>query len=118
MVGIQAGDELQSCRESATVRCELKTLCDRGTAEMVSVTNGLVYPIKQGDCWVFLKEVIAAEEVVCDAVYSFVLVCGHVVSIDGAECLCIGHGILEEPVASRLFFGTNKVIEELQRLLG
>lgn len=38
---------------------------------------------------------IAAEEVECDAVYSSVLVCGHVVSIDGVECLCIGHGILD-----------------------
>jgi len=41
----------------------------------------------------------------CSAIYSLVLDEGHVVSINGAEVICLGHD-LEDPVLKHEYFGS------------
>eukprot|EP00656_Telonema_subtile_P016553 TRINITY_DN18750_c0_g1_i2.p1 TRINITY_DN18750_c0_g1~~TRINITY_DN18750_c0_g1_i2.p1 ORF type:complete len:122 (-),score=33.86 TRINITY_DN18750_c0_g1_i2:27-392(-) len=89
---------------------------------MVTLTSGLVltpyHPIKQQGLWCFPLDVEKPVEVQCDAVYSFVLDRGHTLEISGIECVCLGHGIHGDVVASHSFFGTNQVVDALAALPG
>eukprot|EP00798_Chlamydomonas_sp_ICE-L_P026003 gene26003-11694_t len=50
-------------------------------------------------------------------VYNYVLASGHIASVDGVECVTLGHGF-QEDVVRHPFFGSQAVVEELQMLPG
>lgn len=94
--------------------------------EMVQLPGGLVvtcwHPVKDTNEWKFpgqLAGAIHSKAMDCSAVYSFVLEdCQESMTINGVECVCLGHGILQDPVASHAFFGTQRVIEALEAMPG
>ena len=49
--------------------------------------------------------------------YNFVLDKGHEVTIEGTECVTLGHG-LEGPVVSHAYFGTSRVVDDLRAMRG
>ena len=48
--------------------------------------------------------------------YNVVLSRHHVISINGLNCITLGHGVTGHPVLSHPFFGTRAVVASLRRL--
>lgn len=51
-------------------------------------------------------------------VYNLVLDGGHVVVVDGVEAVTLGHGMEDDDVVRHPYFGTERVVRELQALPG
>ena len=112
------------------VVCVLKTnLTTVGPINLVVLQNELIvtpwHPVRIGGIWQFPCQVADCKIYTgeCDAVYSFIVknvddkVNKEVttgMNINGIECITLGHGICDDPVASHPFFGSVKVIEDLQ----
>lgn len=54
-------------------------------------------------------------EISCDAVYNFALDQSHTVLVNDVECVTLGHGFKED-VVRHTYYGSQRVIEDLQRL--
>ncbi len=54
----------------------------------------------------------------CEAVYSFILDDGHVMLINGVECISMGHGFTDNDVVKHEFFGTQRIVEDLKAKRG
>lgn len=119
---IRQGDKVLSSGQHAVVECVVKTICRAGTAELVELGHGLRvtpwHPVKDGGRWVFPAKLGQIQSQLCNAVYSFVLEGGHSMSIGGVECITLGHGIQNDPVASHQFFGTETVRDQLSLMPG
>ena len=50
-------------------------------------------------------------------VYNLVLETGHIVNVEGFDCITLGHGFTE-PVAAHPYFGSQRVIDDLKKLAG
>ena len=48
--------------------------------------------------------------------YNVVLSHNHVITINGLNCITLGHGVTGHPVLSHPFFGTQAVVASLMRL--
>jgi hypothetical protein len=86
------------------------------------VTPG--HPINVDDTWVpscIAPGATVVESVPihgpCKEVYNFVLSEGHFITIAGMRCITLGHGF-ESPDVLHPYFGTNLVVEDLQRMPG
>jgi hypothetical protein len=51
----------------------------------------------------------------CRTVYNFVLADWHRLTVNGYECITLGHGNTTDPVLKHPYYGTEKVIEDLKR---
>lgn len=122
LVATGAGDD--GGGGSARVVCVVKTHCRSGRAQLVRLDgSGLLvtpyHPVCVDGAWRFPCELGTALERPCDAVYSFVLEAGgHTMVIDGVRCVSLGHGIVADPVVSHPYFGTPRVVEDLQQMHG
>lgn len=112
---LQKGDTILSQEGIATVKCVLKTMCPSGTAKLVQIGTLHVtpwHPIKPSNQWIFPSSIGHAEQVPCVALYSLLLDTESCI-IEGMTCIGLGHGILNDDVASHEFFGTEKVVDML-----
>jgi hypothetical protein len=75
------------------------------------------HPIMMKGVWCFPASIALYASRLMSTVYNLVLPKGHVVNVDGFECITLGHGFTE-PVAAHPFFGTEKVIKDLERVSG
>lgn len=110
--------------KTAKILCIVKTLMTNNIANLVNLGGLLVtewHPIKDklSKKWTFPCKIKSAEETSCPAVYSFVLDTKyeHVMVINDIECIALGHNI-KLPVAKHDYWGTNKVIKDLQKMKG
>jgi hypothetical protein len=117
LASLKKGDKIQGPEdELATVRWVLKTMCPRGTANLVQIKKLYAtkwHPIRPFDAWVFPISCGEAKETPCEAVYSLLLDKPSC-HIEGIECIGLAHGIENDSVASHAFFGTQRVIEAIQ----
>jgi len=64
--------------------------------------------------WTFPVKVIQKPKITsCPEVYTLVLDQGHVVTINDTKVICLGHD-LDDPVLQHDYFGTDKVIRDLE----
>ena len=70
------------------------------------------------DVWVFPKDVHDPKIVDCEAVFSIILDSGHIVNIDGHEVVCLGHNFHEPKILEHDYFGSDKVVKDLQKMPG
>jgi len=75
------------------------------------------HPIMVNGVWRFPASIALYASRLMSTVYNLVLPKGHVVNVDGYECITLGHGFTE-PVAAHPFFGTEKVINNLKETRG
>lgn len=75
------------------------------------------HPILKNGKWVFPADLIPLQDRLIDTVYNLVLDTGHIVDVEGYECVTLGHGF-QEPVVKHDFFGTEAVINDLKKLPG
>jgi len=111
---------------TATVLCVVETILDDG-AELskigdlrltpfhpVLLPNTEGVPQWQFPCYAPQSQLISFS----GTVYDFVLDRGHSVTVNGVDCITLGHGRNDDPVLAHAYYGTQKVIEELQKLSG
>lgn len=101
--------------------CYWQTDPTGGQASLVALPGGLHvtpwHPIRINGQWCFPSELRPPTLVPCPAVFSFVLDEGHVATINGVECVTLGHAF-HEPVVHHEFFGTSSVVACLVGLEG
>ena len=106
----------------ANVVC-LVTIGSKRPAQTMVQINGLCitpwHPIrlKAGGPWVFPADHYLFGERLIQTVYNFVLTKGHVVDVEGFECITLAHGF-QEPVAKHDYFGTSAVLNDLAKQPG
>ncbi|KAJ6245621.1 calcium-activated chloride channel regulator [Anaeramoeba flamelloides] len=139
---VKKGDVLQN---GARVVCVVKTECSQGKTNLVTIGDLKItpwHPMRKNGLWVFPCEIQTPIYQSCDYVYSFVLDSKHTMEIGGHDCVTFGHG-LRSPIVERTFypsqlskkssvskemfkssvlthnyFGTDKVINDLQKMYG
>ena len=112
---MKKGDILHN---GAKLICIVKTTIET-EIDMVDLKVKLTpyHPIKLDDKFVFPMTVKEPEKFYCDYIYSFVLDTHHTVSINGIECITLGHGVTDDLVASHDYFG-NRIIKDLETCNG
>ena len=125
---IMKGDKVKTAGSDIKVKCVIKTKCDNNQIKLVKYTDKLYiteyHPIlgfsrytNEPKPWIFPCSLKRGEVVNCDAVYNLVLDNGHIIEIDGVYCVTLGHG-LEEHIVKHEYFGTEKVIKDLEKIDG
>jgi len=122
VAAIHRGDSVRTADGGvAQVLCVLETLCRDGKAFLVELPGNLLitpyHPVRVNGHWHFPCDLAPVFELPCDAVYSFVLSRGHVMLVQGVECVGLGHNF-SEPVVAHPFFGSRAVLDQLQTLDG
>eukprot|EP01117_Protostelium_nocturnum_P008637 TRINITY_DN30_c0_g1_i2.p1 TRINITY_DN30_c0_g1~~TRINITY_DN30_c0_g1_i2.p1 ORF type:complete len:684 (-),score=232.54 TRINITY_DN30_c0_g1_i2:31-2082(-) len=120
---LRKGDRVAVHGASAEILCVVKTIYASGRAKLVTLPSGLVltayHPVRAQDGqWTFPKDIAEEKEEDCDAVYSFLLSEGHVMTIEGTEAVTLAHGIEENSVVKHAYFGTQRVAEDVERMEG
>lgn len=122
---IVRGDKVMGLHGSSEVECVVKTHSVDGKDDLVIFPNGLrvtpYHPVIDATTnqWRFPIDLYPMQRAVaCDAVYNFVLRSGHVMVIQGVPCVTLGHGIEGDAVVSHPYFGTLRVVDDLQAMRG
>ena len=114
---IQKGDIVQTRTGQARVVCVLKTPCE--TATLVKYGTLMAtpwHPVMVNGRWTFPNDLGDAAEYPCAAVFSFLLEPGFQdMYIEDVPCITLAHGIEDDEVATHPFYGTEKVIEAMQK---
>ena len=110
--------------EIAVIQCVVKTECKENRSSLVELGGGLLitpyHPIKIIDKkgiseWAFPCTIEEIKVVECDFIYSFVLDIGHIVLINGIECVTLGHSFNDNSVIKHSYFGSQRIIEDLKQ---
>jgi len=108
----------------AIIQCVVKHKCKENKMKL-SNYNGLLitdyHPIRVQNEWVFPIDVDQGGNhkiFECEYVYNFVLSHNHIMIVNGVECCTLAHGFSTNEVIKHEYFGTNKIIEDLQKLSG
>jgi len=119
---VAPGDCVLTPTGKTEIICVVKTFCSAGKTELVKLPGGLLatpwHPVRIAGNWCFPCNLTNATLCSCPAVYNLVLQGNHPsMLISGVECSVLGHG-LEEPIVAHEFFGTKKILEDLQQMPG
>jgi hypothetical protein len=82
------------------------------------------HPVKKDNKWIFpINDSDYDQWIICDSneyiyLYSFALENSESMYVNDTEIICLGHGIVNDEVASHPYFGTNKVLEDIIKLDG
>eukprot|EP00293_Proteomonas_sulcata_P001017 CAMPEP_0184328588 /NCGR_PEP_ID=MMETSP1049-20130417/143701_1 /TAXON_ID=77928 /ORGANISM="Proteomonas sulcata, Strain CCMP704" /LENGTH=422 /DNA_ID=CAMNT_0026650907 /DNA_START=386 /DNA_END=1654 /DNA_ORIENTATION=+ len=119
--------DLVCCDEQAglkaRVACVVKTDCEDQKSKLVTLEGGLQltpwHPVRHPESgeWVQPEQLGKAKEEECEAIYSFVLEEEHFVTINGVQCICLGHGY-DDPTLAHEFYGTERVRKNLRGMAG
>lgn len=130
---IKKGDRIivdESTGETAQVVCMVCTKVEGGEMNLVHLPSmfanqeseggdGLLvteyHPIRLDGQWQYPVDVSPSFPRPCDEIYSFVLNSGHVMVIEGYQCVGLGHGFTSDPVVAHAYFGSSRVLEDLAR---
>ena len=77
----------------------------------------VVDPDKNGRIWAFPAHLNGFSDRLVQTVYNLVLTSGHIIDVEGIQCVTLAHGFEEEPVA-HAFFGSQAVVDCLQKQPG
>ena len=119
---INPEDQVWTPEGPANVVCLVTIGSKRPAQTMVQINSLCITPwhpirLKAGGPWVFPANYYLFGERLVQTVYNFVLNKGHVVDVEGYECITLAHGF-EEPVAKHDYFGTSAVLNDLAKQPG
>jgi Mg-chelatase subunit ChlD len=119
---INPEDQVWTPEGPANVVCLVTIGSKRPAQTMVQINSLCITPwhpirLKAGGPWVFPADHYLFGERLVQTVYNFVLNKGHVVDVEGYECITLAHGF-EEPVAKHDYFGTSAVLNDLAKQPG
>ena len=129
---LQRGDQLARPRHVQgdvegtalpTVVCVVRTDCKDGIEPLVTLGDLVItpwHPMWDASAarWAFPRELAPERDTPCQAVWNLVLDGVHQVEIGGATCVTLAHGIGVDDVVKHDYFGTNKVLRDLQAMPG
>lgn len=122
---LRAGDHLYSRSGPVKVICIVETPTPNGVEGLVSLPGGITvtpwHPVRKMDAsnWTFPYQVVFPQWKSCDRVFNLVLEKGgSCFRIGDFDAVSLGHGLKNDPVAEHSYFGTERVIEDLQKLRG
>ena len=120
---IKQGDKIYSSKGNpAIIKCVIKTKIQSKKTELVCLEGGLRitpwHPVKINNIFVFPISMGYANIMDCEAVYNFVLEDQHIMNINGIECVTLGHGLEDNDVVKHEYFGTDRVIKDLEKFSG
>jgi Mg-chelatase subunit ChlD len=75
------------------------------------------HPIRRNGEWIFPAHVHGYQDRLVNTVYNLVLSRGHIIDVEGVQCVTLAHGFVD-PVVKHDFFGTHAVVESMQRQPG
>lgn len=117
---IKVGDTVISVGGPTKVTHVLKSVVDSETVLMQCDELFLTewHPVRVNGVWSFPGETegFSRVQMYVDSVYSFALEEFHVVEINGTETICFGHGIKGDSVVSHEYFGSNKVLDDIEAI--
>jgi len=120
---IVKGDIVKSAdNQYATVICVIKTTFpENEKVSLVGFPGGLVitpwHPVRYNGRWEFPCMIGKLYDNSCKEVYNFVLDKNHSMSVNGMDCVTLGHGLTDD-VVKHEYWGTEKVINNLKQLVG
>jgi len=75
------------------------------------------HPIYIDNKWVFPVNKFFSKKHYCEYIYNIVLDHHHIISVNGIDCITLGHGY-KEGVLYHPYFGTDRIINELKNMIG
>jgi hypothetical protein len=123
---LRKGNEIMgSSGRAAKITCVVKTLCQGNQAQLVKFENGLKitpwHPVRLNGKFFFpcfVEEMSFEYEFFkFEAVYNFVLESDHLMTVNGVECVTLGHGF-QEDVVRHEYYGTSAILDDLKKLEG
>ena len=127
---LRRGMQVKTLNGTGVVDAVVRTSVRGGVLEMCRVGDLRVTPwhpivVPESGKWVFPADVVKPETVVCDAIYSVLLmpgdVDGHSVMVGGVWCVTLGHGLTTVPGDVRVhgFLGDYRAVAtNLARMKG
>ena len=102
----------------SNIKFIVKTECLNGIHEFVKLDNLLItpyHPIYKNNEWIFPIDINPnIIKIECSYIYSIALENGNKVYINKIPCITLGHNIKNDKIAEHPYFGTNKIIEDLE----
>lgn len=121
---LRKGDRvLTPAGDYAAVVCVVVSRCATGKAFFVEFPGGLritpFHPVRDAATggWCNPQDLHPVYEHDCDAVYNFVLEAGHVMVVDGVDCVTLAHN-LADPAVTHAYLGTDRVLDDLKACPG
>jgi hypothetical protein len=121
---VQPGSSVWTPSGPATVTALLTCGSKARSQPMVQLNNlcitpwhPILNPILKNGKWIFPADLVPLQDRLIDTVYNLVLSSGHIIDVEGYECVTLGHGF-QEPTVKHEFFGTQAVIDDLKKLPG
>jgi hypothetical protein len=105
-----------NARIQAVVKCGTKNRSQPMT-QLGALIITPWHPVRVGGVWKFPTELAGYNDRLMPVVYNLLLDKGHIVMVEGWECVTLAHGF-NDPVVKHSFFGTQRVIEDLKRTNG
>ena len=94
-------------------------LCTFDNGLCITEYHPIMSESESGNEWVFPIELVESEVVSgVEFVYNFVLDSGHLMEVNGVQCCTLAHGFKGSAVIEHQYFGTERVVKDLQRLSG
>ena len=119
---IVKGDKILDSKGNITsVLCLIKINCKNNLCSMVNIDDLIItpyHPIKINNKWIFPKDINYPTEYKCNNVYNLVLDNNHTIIINNYISCTLGHNITENEVITHEYFGTEKVINDLNKIEG
>jgi hypothetical protein len=102
-----------------TVVCVVQTDTNGGVEELVSLNQGALvltpwHPIWDRGRWAFPHDLSPPQQQQCTSVWNLVLDSCHMIDIGGVACVTLAHGFRDDAVVQHSYFGTDRVLRDLQ----
>jgi Mg-chelatase subunit ChlD len=114
------GDIIMSGSNLSIIECVVRTNVHK-TIDVININSMLItpwHPIKHStNDWLFPIDIAKPEKHYLDYVYNFVVSGYQSVTVNGVECITLGHDMTGN-VISHPYYGTQKVISDLKNLDG
>lgn len=119
---IVKGDLVKTDKGESKVKCVLKTKLLNNTGHFIKLDSGLLvtpwHPVKINGEWEFpCQNSSSFVSQQSEAVYSFLLENDHVLIIENTQVCGLAHNF-KGKVIEHDYYGTNKVVEDLQKMEG
>jgi hypothetical protein len=119
---LRKGDLIKGSNGAVSaIRCVVVTPLTTPT-DMVHLPSGLVitpyHPIMHNSTWVFPSTLSAVTKTHLTEFYNFLLEAGHSMTINGVECVTLGHNLKDNEVIAHEYLGTDKVVDDLKDMSG
>jgi hypothetical protein len=119
---LRKGDRIRSHDGVSTILCVVRTVIPSGRKALVRLNDELSltsrHPVFLADGWSLPIWVGKKREVACDAIYNFVLDRDADIMFGDVGAASLGYAVDSPRIVPDPYFGTRRVIEDVQRMSG